>query len=206
VTVRPVAPARPWPPPDLPSRAQAERVARDLAARAGLDLDGAEVRVADSYAARLVTIAPAVGGLPTTGFAWTVGVGAKGRIQHASGWLATPEPADTYPLIGVETGFERLRRSPPLGPILRAEAPAVEPAPCPAGAKVPCSARPLPARVATVTGARLGLQLAPMLADRTRPGAVAYLLPAYLFDLEGGWTAVRSIIAVQDRYLTPASP
>jgi hypothetical protein len=39
-----------------------------------------------------------------------------------------------------------------------------------------------------------------------RPGggkpAVAYLLPAYLFDLEGGWTDVRAIIAVPDRYLT----
>ena len=186
----------------MPGRAQAERVARDLAARAGLDLDGAQVRVADAYAARVVTIAPAVGGLPTSGFAWTVGVGAKGRIQHASGYLATPEPADTYPLIGVEEGFERLKRTPPLGPVLRAEAPAIEPAPCPANAKVPCAAKPLPARVATVTGARLGLQLAPALAQGVRPTGLAYLLPAYLFDLEGGWTDVRAILAVPDRYLT----
>jgi hypothetical protein len=74
--------------------------------------------------------------------------------------------------------------------------------PCPAGATVPCAAKPLPARVATVTGARLGLQLAPTLATSGRPGGLAYLLPAYLFDLEGGWTDVRPIIAVQDRYLT----
>ena len=32
--------------------------------------------------------------------------------------------------------------------------------------------------------------------------SLAYLLPAYLFELEGGWTDVRSIVAVQDRYLT----
>jgi len=113
---RPVAPARPLPRPALPSRAEAERVARDLAARAGLDLDGAVVRVRDDYATRTVTIDPAVGGQPTSGFAWTVAVAAGGTIRLATGYLATPEPAGTYPLIGVEAGFERLNRLPPLGP------------------------------------------------------------------------------------------
>jgi hypothetical protein len=202
VAVKPLAPTRPFRPADLPSRAEAERVARDLAARAGLDLDGAQVRVTDSFAARVVSLAPAVGGLPTAGFAWTVTVGDGGRIQYAAGYLATPEPADTYPLIGVAEGFERLKRTPPLGNLLRAEIPAVEPAPCPPGAKVPCAGRPLPARVATVTGVRLGLRLTPALAKGTRPADRAWLLPAYLFDLEGGWTDVRPIIAVPDRYLT----
>jgi hypothetical protein len=196
-----VAPARPFRPPDLPSRAEAERVARDLAARAGLDLDGAQVKVSDSLATRTVTIAPAVGGMPTSGFAWTVSVGPKGVVQHASGYLATPEPAGTYPLIGVEQGFERLKRAGPLGGVARPGSPAVELDPCPGGGKVPCTDR-LKARVATVTGARLGLQLAPAVTEGDgRPG-VAYLLPAYLFDLEGGWTDVRAIIAVPDRYLT----
>jgi hypothetical protein len=198
-----VAPARPFRPPALPSRAEAERVARDLAARAGLDLDGAQVRVGDSLATRTVTIAPVVGGAPTSGFAWTVSVGPKGVVQHASGYLATPEPAGTYPLIGVEQGFERLKKSGPLGGVGRPESPAVELDPCPAGGKVPCTDR-LRARVATVTvtGVRLGLQLAPVVSGGDgRPG-VAYLLPAYLFDLEGGWTDVRAIIAVPDRYLT----
>jgi hypothetical protein len=198
-----VAPARPFPRPALPSRAEAERVARDLAARAGLSLDGAEVRVADSFATRNVTIVPDVAGRATSGFAWTVGVGAKGTVQHAAGWLATPEPADTYPLIGVAEGFERLKKAQPLGPLFRADGPeAVELDPCPAGGKVPCAAKPLPTRVATVTGVRLGLQLAPTLTEGDRPASVAYLLPAYLFDLEGGWTDVRAIIAVPDRYLT----
>ena len=196
-----VAPARPFRPPDLPSRAEAERVARDLAARAGLDLGGAQVKVSDSLATRTVTIAPAVGGMPTSGFAWTVSVGPKGVVQHASGYLATPEPAGTYPLIGVEQGFERLKKSTPFRTLTGAESPAVELDPCPDGGKVPCTDR-LKARVATVTGARLGLQLAPAVTEGDgRPG-VAYLLPAYLFDLEGGWTDVRAIIAVPDRYLT----
>jgi hypothetical protein len=202
VTVKPVLPVRPVRPADLPSRAQAERIARDLAANAGLDLAGAEVTVADAYAARLVTIAPAVGGMPTTGFAWTVGVGAKGRIEHASGFLATPEPAGTYPLIGVQEGFERLKKTPPFGPIFRADAPAIEPAPCPPGGKLPCATKPLATRNATVTGVRLGLQLFPAVAKSGRPADLGYLLPAYLFEVEGGWSDVRPILAVQDRYLT----
>jgi hypothetical protein len=202
VSSGPLVPARPLRPRDLPSRAEAERVARDLAARAGLDLDGARVRVSDGYATRTVTIAPAVGDRPTSGFAWTVAVGPGGSIRRASGYLATPEPADTYPLIGVEAGFERLKRPPPLGPLARAGAPVIGLDRCPAGGGVPCGDRPLPARVATVTGVRLGLQLTPAAPKGERPAALAYLLPAYLFDLEGGWTDTRAVIAVPERYLT----
>jgi hypothetical protein len=74
--------------------------------------------------------------------------------------------------------------------------------PCPGGGKVPCAAKPLPERVATVTGVRLGLQLAPAVAKGDRPADRAYLLPAYLFDLEGGWTDTRAVLAVPERYLT----
>jgi hypothetical protein len=194
-------------PPNLPGAAEAERIARDLATRAGLDLNGARVRVVDAYAARTVTIAPAVAGTPTSGLSWTVTVGAGGAVQYASGWLATPEPADTYPLIGVRAAFEQLQRSRPLGPMVRAgdvDVPSVVRRPCRpvAAGGVPCTVRPLPARVATVTGVRLGLQLAPAVPKAGRPAEVAYLLPAYLFDLEGGWTDVRAVIAVAPRYLT----
>jgi hypothetical protein len=182
----------------------AERVARDLAARAGLDLDGARVRVTDSWNSRTVQIDPAVDGTPTSGLTWTVAVGTNGAVQHASGWLATPEPADTYPLIGVQAGFEQLKKFRPLVPMARVDVPAVERRPCrPTGAgSVPCNTRPLPPRTVTVTGARLGLQLAPAIPRPNRPAEVAYLLPAYLFDLEGGWTDVQAVIAVPARYLT----
>jgi hypothetical protein len=200
-------PAKPLPRPLPPSRAEAERVARDLATRAGLELAGATVKVTDGYGSRTVTIDPAVGGQPTSGFAWAVTVGAKGVVQYASGFLATPEPADTYPLIGVGEGFERLKKAPwprLLVPMDRSVASAVERRPCPAAkvpTRVPCATRPLPARVVTVTGVRLGLQRVPAVAGGNRPG-LAYLLPAYLFDLEGGWTDVRAVVAVPDRYLT----
>jgi hypothetical protein len=191
-------------PANLPSPADAERVSRDLAARAGLDLDGARVRVTDSWNSRTVQIDPAVDGTPTSGLTWTVAVGANGAVQHASGWLATPEPADTYPLIGVQAGFEQLKKFRPLVPMARADMPAAERRPCrPTGAgSVPCNPRPLPPRTVTVTGARLGLQLAPAIPKPNRPAEVAYLLPAYLFDLEGGWTDVQAVIAVPARYLT----
>jgi hypothetical protein len=199
-------PARPLPRPAPPSRAEAERVARDLAARAGLDLAGATVKVGDGYGSRTVTIDPAVGGLPTSGLAWTVTVGAKGVVQYASGFLATPEPADTYPLIGVADGFERLKKAPwprLLVPMDRSVASVVQGQPCPANipTRVPCATRPLPARVVTVTGVRLGLERAPVVTRGNRP-SLAYLLPAYLFDLKGGWTDVRPVVAVPDRYLT----
>jgi|GEM_PF-849114 len=210
-TARPVVPgriARSLPrPADLPSRETAERIARELAAKAGLGLDGATVRVADGYAARVVTIAPAVGGLPTHGVAWMVSVGPKGRVQYASGWLATPQPADTYPLMSEAEGLERLReRSAFWPPILRpnvAEGARVKGVPCPPATRVPCSGKPLPKQTVTITGVRLGLQLTPGVARGSRPADVAFLLPAYLFDLEGGWTDVQSVVAVQDRYLTP---
>jgi hypothetical protein len=191
-------------PASRPSPAEAERVARDLAARAGLDLDGARVRVTDSWNSRTVQIDPAVDGTPTSGLTWTVAVGTNGAVQHASGWLATPEPADTYPLIGVQAGFEQLKKFRPLVPMARVDVPAVERRPCrPTGAgSVPCNTRPLPPRTVTVTGARLGLQLAPAIPRPNRPAEVAYLLPAYLFDLEGGWTDVQAVIAVPARYLT----
>jgi hypothetical protein len=204
VASQPAAPGRPSRRPVRPSPAEAERAARDLAARAGLDLDGATVRVTEGYANRVVTIDPAVGGSPTSGFAWRISVGAKGVVRHASGHLATPEPADSYPLIGVAEGYERLKKAPAIGSLRGAEvAPSIVRVPCPAAGKLPCAARPLPARVATVTGVRLGLQLVPAVGKGSRPADLAYLLPAYLFDLEGGWTDVRAIVAVPDRYLKP---
>jgi hypothetical protein len=207
----PGRPIRPLPrPADLPGRDQAEGIARELAAKAGLALDGAAVKVLDGYAARVVTIAPAVGGLPTSGFSWTVSVGPKGRIQYAGGWLATPQPADTYPLMTEAEGLKRLRERPAFWPpILRpnvVDRAELKAAPCPPATRLPCIPRPLQKQTVTITGVRLGLQLAPGVARDSRPAEVAYLLPAYLFDLQGGFTDVRSVVAVQDRYLTNRKP
>jgi hypothetical protein len=208
-SARPILPGRPRP-TDPPGRDQAERTARELATKAGLVLDGATVKVLDGYAARVVTIAPAVGSLPTSGFTWTVSVGPRGRIQYAGGWLATPQPADTYPLMTEAEGLERLRERAAWWPaVLRpnvVDRADLRAAPCLPAPRLPCTPRPLQKQTVTITGVRLGLQLAPGVAKDRRPAEVAYLLPAYLFDLEGGWTDVRSVVAVQDRYLTNRKP
>jgi hypothetical protein len=209
--VLPGRPIRPLPrPADLPGRDQAERIARELATKAGLALDGATVKALDGDAARMVTVAPAVGGLPTSGFSWTVGVGPKGRIQYAAGWLATPQPADTYPLMTEAEGLARLRERPAWWPpVLRpnvADRADLKALPCPPATRLPCTPRPLQKQTVTITGVRLGLQLAPAVARDNRPAEVAYLLPAYLFDLQGAFTDVRSVVAVQDRYLTNRKP
>ena len=189
---------RPFPPSqlaDLPSRQDAERTARDLAGRAGLDLAGASVRVTGGHAAWVVRIDPAVGGQPTSGLSWSVSVGPKGRVAAASGWLASPRPADSYPLIGVAEAVDRLKHQRAVFPF-------------PYRAAVEAGKQPLaPAkRVLTVTGVRLGLQLGRVAPKGNRPAAVAYLLPAYLFEVEGDWLGVRAVIAVQDRYLTAPPP
>jgi hypothetical protein len=72
--------------------------------------------------------------------------------------------------------------------------------------RLPCTGKPAPKRTVTITGVRLGLQLTPGVARGSSPAEVAYLLPAYLFDLEGGWTDVQAVVAVQDRYLTRPGP
>jgi hypothetical protein len=69
-----------------------------------------EVRGGWSQRHPATSIAPTVGGPPTGGLATTVGVGVGGAVEAASGWLATPKPADTYPLLGVAEGVRRLQR------------------------------------------------------------------------------------------------
>jgi hypothetical protein len=148
----------------------------------------------------VVTVEPAVGGLPTSGFQLTVTVGPASRIVAAGGWLATPTPADRYPLIGVAQALKRLAAV-QVGP------PVVDPGvpvrcvrgPCPA----PAPPTPRPRTPVTVTGVRLGLQFAPVLGGAT-PTSTAYLVPAYLFQLSNGVT--EPVIAVQDRFLSRPAP
>jgi hypothetical protein len=106
-------------------------------------------------------------------------------VQQASGWLATPEPAGTYPLLGVQAGFERLKKAGPIAPRTPAQAPAVEVDTVP-GRRQGALHRQAPAGPGRdVTGVRLGLR-SPRPWPRPRgPADVAYLLPAYLFRPTG---------------------
>jgi hypothetical protein len=195
------APAPEPRPADLPSRDEAEAVARALLGRTGLDLDGAAVTVAGGVTSWPVNVEPTVGGFPVRGWTWSVVVGPNGRIESAGGWLARPEAGDEYPLVGVEAGVERLK-SAWGGPVPLGAEPAVgrlEPA-CPPGADCPA---PAPT-VRTITGVRLGLMFGPFSGDRPE---LALLVPAYLFRTDDG--ATLPVVAVEDRYLpepTPSAP
>jgi hypothetical protein len=187
-------------PANLPSQQEAEEHARKLFTAAGLDAVGARVQVDDGFDRWLVNIEPTVGGLPTIGMSWSVGIGPNREVLHANGWLAEPEPGDVYPLIGVEAALERLRQG-ALGPGPRIlGAPAIEPAiDCPPEAD--CLA-PMEPQIRTIVNVRLGLWFSPGFGEDGQSDA--YLVPAYLFDIEDG--GVEPVMAVEDRYLTQPQP
>jgi hypothetical protein len=197
-------------PAQLPDRATAERAARDLLGRTGLELDGADVRLTRGFDRWLVLVSPRVGGMPTSAFSWSVGIGPHAAVLSAQGWLATPRPGDTYPLITVREALQRLRQRQLPGPLA---VDAAKPLPAPVRRECRLADHPPttcgPARAPstlTVTDVRLGLQLASVLAsaDGRR---VDYLVPAYFFQIEGTWERQVTVIAVQDRFLTaPPAP
>ncbi|HEX8861994.1 MAG TPA: hypothetical protein VGC06_23405 [Actinomycetes bacterium] len=187
----------------LPDRATVERIARDLFARTSAPADGLEVQFVQGFDRWSVSALPRVGGVPTTGYLWTAGIGAKGQVLSATGWLDSPRAGDTYPLISVQEALQRLRNRQVGGPIV--EGPISRPC---ARAGLPSRPSPGgcdPAKPLTfqVTDVRLGLQLATALS-KPNGGAqrAGYLAPAYQFQLDGSWQRQVSVIAVQDRFLS----
>jgi hypothetical protein len=102
-------------PTDLPGAADAENVARDLVGRLGVPLAHAAVNAVETFSGWQVEIQPQLGGLPTQGYLWSVGIGSKGAVTQASGELATPSLLGSYPLIGTAAGFERLKTGDRIG-------------------------------------------------------------------------------------------
>ena len=179
-------------PADLPTREQAEAAGRALLAKAGVVLGGARVRVEDWFSQWRVEVDPEVGGLPTVGFSTGVSVGPKGAIEGADGWLAQPDPGEDYPLVTAAAGLARLKESPfGIGPRpLVAQAFACDG--CEAGTPL----------VRMITGVRVGLAFAPLLAPDDEGRAL--LVPVLLFDLEEGGTV--PVLAVADEFLPEPVP
>src|SRR6266540_3136759 len=184
----------------LPDRAGAERIARDLFGRVAAPMNGAEMQLVQSFDRWSVSAFPRVGGQPTTGFIWTAGIGAKGEILSATGWLDSPRQGDDYPLISVREALQRLRNRQVAGPITdesgRMPCARTEQPQPPAGGCGP--AKPLTLQV---TNVRLGLQFATALATGGSRQSLGYLVPAYLFQVNGSWERQVGVIAVQDRFL-----
>jgi hypothetical protein len=209
----PAPPIRLKPPArvQLPDRAAAERIARDLFARVGAPMAGIDVRLVQVFDRWSVSAFPMVDGKPTAGFVWTGGIGAKGQVLSATGWLGAPRPGDVYPLMSEREALQRLNDQRFAGPIVESGAGTVAPTPLPcARSEVPpdpggCG----PAKPVTlqVTDVRLGLQLArTVTAQAAGAGQVSYLIPAYFFQINGSWDNQAIVIAVQDRFLTSAPP
>jgi hypothetical protein len=190
-----------WPPPrlgDLPSRQEAERIARDWFAKAGVRLDGGTIRVVQQWNRWVVTASPEVEGRPTIGFAAEVWIGAKGRVAHGSGWLSEPEAGANYPLIGVKEALDRLQnRRVWFARSLTPDATARDVQRC---ANLKGAARCQDV-IKRITDVRLGLQQTAVLAAGGRAGRDAWLVPAYFFEINGDPDQVESVIAVADRYL-----
>ena len=165
----PVAPPGPTdcpdttPPEPVPgnalSQGDALGVGMDTLGQAGLG--SSRPVIVDEPGGWYIEAPPVVDGKPTAGLPWTVTVGPGRTITAASGYLARPQPADTYRLVGVDTGLQRARQVSVDG---------------------------------TIAGVRLGLMLGHV-------GADPYLVPAYLFELEGQPPPIVPVPAVEDRYL-----
>lgn len=192
---------------DLPTKADAEQLGRSFLARAGLDLASASVRVDDGFSQWVVAADPTVGGLPTIGLTWSVGIGPRGRVEFAGGYLADPTKGDDYPLVGMQAALERLQANPyggfgwspdPEPMIAAADAPTCEGCP---------STEP---QVRTIVGVRLGLLFAPVFAA-DGPPREAVLVPAYLFQTDEEHDATGPppevpLIAVADEFLPKPPP
>ena len=187
-------PKPPERPADLPSKADAERIARELLTKTGVGLDGADVRVDDGFSQWMITADPRVGGLPTQGIGTSVAVGPKGAIEFANGWLGDPTEGDDYPLAGVQGGIERLKSGYPGGGWS-----AYPGGPEPAIARDMPVCADCPPQVRTITGVRLGLQFSPVYTSEGLP-ADGLLVPAYFFRFDDS-EFEHAVIAVSDEFL-----
>jgi hypothetical protein len=153
-----------------------------------LGQDGSRTRVEVTGDTVLLTVDPAVAGLPTSGFSVVVTAGPEG-VRAAWGWLGEPAEGASYPLVGARAAFvEYAGRT---GPV----APSVDD---PASVDEPSLDGPTGRGAGLVVGARLGLAF--VWAEGDRP----LLVPAWLYDVEG--TADRlAVPAVDPAYVEPPS-
>jgi hypothetical protein len=114
----PVAPPGPTDCPDIappsaapgayPSHDEALAFGMDTLGRAGLGVS--RPVIVEEPGGWYIEAAPLVGTKPTAGLPWTINVGAGRTVGAASGYLARPERADTYRLVGVTEGLARARK------------------------------------------------------------------------------------------------
>jgi hypothetical protein len=176
-SAEPMPVPEPGPPAGLPSAEEARRIGLDLLAATGLDVDDADVRVEDQFSSWGVTADPMVGGLPTVGIGSWVAVGPEGAVESANGWLADPAAGDRYPLIGTTAAVERLAEEQGVG----------------------AGGTESPFEPVLLTDVRLGLAHLP-----AHGADESWLVPSYLFTIDGQPDGVLPVIALGDEHLEAA--
>jgi hypothetical protein len=200
----PEPPVKPLRPADLPSRQEADRIARTGFARLGVGTEG--FALDDGFLTWEARVEARVDGLPVLGLGTSLSIGSKGEVVRANGYLAVPDRIGDYPLVGVDAGLKRLTTGfgagPGPRPLVAIDQPAPvggvaqsAPAPCSSDPAIACQTTPLttvpgflpPPTV--ITGVHLALL---QLGDA--------LVPAYAFELAGGAGPV-PVPAVPDEWL-----
>jgi hypothetical protein len=91
---------------DLPAEADARRVALDVVAASGADVDGAHVEADAGPASWYVTVEPDVDGLPA-GMSSSVEVGPELQVLSANGTFGQVEALGDYPLLDTRATIDR---------------------------------------------------------------------------------------------------
>jgi hypothetical protein len=102
-------------PADLPSRDEAEAIARALLADTGMQVDDAKVTVDGPYDGWYVNVELQIDGMRVSGLSATVGVGSKGEILNAGGMLGSAERVGDYPTIDTRKAIDRLNEGTAFG-------------------------------------------------------------------------------------------
>jgi hypothetical protein len=177
----PCEPVTPPPPPDLPSRADGERIALHALDVAGVDTSGS-VTVTGPVGGWTVSTEPRVGGVRAYEWVTLLQIGSKGRVVSGYGQLGEPKALGDYPLVTAAKGFERLKAQPFPVPLRGGAERALAIAP---GQPVPDSTTPV---VRTIVRVSLGLQSVASAQD-------AFLVPVFLFETDdGGVVPVPAVI------------
>jgi hypothetical protein len=181
-------------PEGMPTRDEAERVARAALARAGLTSSDVTAEVSDGNSSWFVVLTAHLAGRPAIGWTWTAQVGPHGKVLSASGFLAAPTDGDEYPLIGEAAALARLNTGD--GRELRMGVPAIAQDVDLDGCRTGATCAPAQPMVRTVTGVQLAFLFAPWAS-----GDGAELVPAFLFTSDDGSTI--PVVALPDEFLTP---
>lgn len=99
-------------PPGMPTAAEAESLARDIWAKAGVEVGKAKVDVQDGYSMFYVHFTPLVDGQEATGLEQSISIGPNKEIQYASGVVVDLDKLGDYPLIDTAAALDRLNNPP----------------------------------------------------------------------------------------------